>query len=154
MARLKDARVLAWLYMMRVFDKMEHLGDDHIQQMGVTGAQFDVLAQISTHEGINQQGLSEKLFVTKGNVCGLLGRMEEKGWVERRSDPNDRRAHRLYLTPEGRKVAERVMPAQEEFVAEQMSILTDEEQTTLRSLLRKLDKALPTHRTGLSANAD
>jgi DNA-binding MarR family transcriptional regulator len=140
--RLKDARVLAWLYMMRVFTKMERLGDEHIQGLGLTGAQFDVIAQLSQNEGISQQGLSEKLFVTKGNVCGLLGRMEEKGWVKREDDPDDRRAHRLYLTEKGRELAERVLPAQEEFVAEQMSILTDEEQATFRSLLRQLDRSL------------
>ena len=142
MTKLKDTRVLAWLYMMRVFNKMERLGDEHIQKLGLTGPQFDVLAQLSTHEGINQQGLSEKLFVTKGNVCGLLDRMEQRGWVERNSDPADRRAHRLHLTDEGRKVAECAMPAQEEFIVGQMSVLTDEEQATLRALLRKLDKSL------------
>lgn len=140
--RLKDARVLAWLYMMRVFSKMERLGDEHIQSLGLTGAQFDVIAQLSQNEGISQQGLSEKLFVTKGNVCGLLGRMEEKGWVRRDADPDDRRAHRLYLTDEGRELAERVLPAQEEFVAGQMSALTGEEQVALRGLLRQLDKSL------------
>lgn len=143
MARLKDARVLAWLYMMRVFNKMERLGDEHIQSMGLTGAQFDVLAQLSQNEGISQQGLSDKLFVTKGNVCGLLGRMEDKGWVRREDDPNDRRAHCLFLTDDGRRLAENVLPMQEVFVAEQMSVLSDEEQTTFRSLLRQLDKALP-----------
>ncbi len=142
--RLKDARVLAWLYMMRVFNKMERLGDENIQGLGMTGAQFDVIAQLSQNEGISQQGLSEKLFVTKGNVCGLLGRMEDKGWVRRENDPDDRRAHRLYLTDEGRAIAERVLPAQEEFIAEQMSVLTDDEQATLRSLLRQLDRSLAT----------
>ncbi|MEO5951381.1 MAG: MarR family transcriptional regulator [Chloroflexia bacterium] len=140
--RLKDARVLGWLYMMRVFTKMERMGDENIQGLGLTGAQFDVIAQLSQNEGISQQGLSEKLFVTKGNVCGLLGRMEEKGWVKREDDPTDRRAHRLYLTEAGRQLAERVMPVQEQFIVEQMSVLTDEEQTTFRSLLRQLDKSL------------
>lgn len=140
--RLRDTRVLGWLYMMRVFSKLERLGDGNIQDLGLTGAQFDVIAQLSQNEGISQQGLSEKLLVTKGNVCGLLGRMEEKGWVRRENDPEDRRAHRLYLTDEGRELAERVMPAQERFMADQMSVFTDEEQTTFRSLLRRLDKSL------------
>lgn len=143
MARLRDARVVAWLHMMRVFSKMERLADERIQAFSLTGPQFDVLAQLSQHEGISQQGLSEKLFVTKGNVCGLLDRMEQRGLVERKSDPGDRRAHRLYLTDKGRELAERAMPDQEQFIAEQMSVLTEEEQATLRSLLRQLDRALP-----------
>jgi DNA-binding MarR family transcriptional regulator len=143
MAKLNDARVLTWLYMMRVLDKLERLGDENIQRLGLTAAQFDVLAQLSTHEGISQQGLSDQLFVTKGNVSGLIGRLKDKGWVDRQSDPGDHRACRLFLTEQGRKIAECVMPAQEEFMVEQMSALTNEEQATLRSLLRKLDKSLP-----------
>jgi DNA-binding MarR family transcriptional regulator len=143
MARLRDTGVLGWLYMMRVFTKMERLAEEHVQKLGLTGAQFDVLAQLSLYEGLNQQQLSEKLLVTKGNVCGLINRMEEKGWVQRRADPKDRRAYRLYLTEEGRSKARQAIPAHERFMAGQMSTLTDEEQATLRSLLRQMDKSLP-----------
>ncbi|HST05006.1 MAG TPA: MarR family transcriptional regulator [Chloroflexia bacterium] len=134
---------MAWLQMMRVSDKMERLSNEHIRCLGMTGAQFDVLAQLSTHEGISQQALSEKLFVTKGNVCGLIGRMEQRDLVKRRPDPNDKRANLLFLTEKGRALAERVMPEQERFVAEQMNALSEQEQTTLRSLLRQLDRSLP-----------
>jgi DNA-binding MarR family transcriptional regulator len=109
----------------------------------MTGAQFDVLAQLSSHEGISQQALSEKLFVTKGNVCGLIGRMEQHNLVERRPDPKDKRANLLFLTDKGRALAEKVMPEQERFIAEKMSVLTPEEEATLRGLLRQLDRSLP-----------
>jgi DNA-binding MarR family transcriptional regulator len=141
--RLRDTRVVAWLHMMRVSDKMAKLSNEHIRCLGMTGAQFDVLAQLSTHEGISQQALSEKLFVTKGNVCGLIGRMEQHDLVKRRPDPNDKRANLLFLTDKGRALAEKVMPEQERFVAQQMSALTPEEEATLRRLLRQLDRSLP-----------
>ena len=141
--RLRDTRVVAWLHMMRVSDKMAKLSNEHIRCLGMTGAQFDVLAQLITHEGISQQALSEKLFVTKGNVCGLIGRMEQHDLVKRRPDPNDKRANLLFLTDKGRALAEKVMPEQERFVAQQMSALTPEEEATLRRLLRQLDRSLP-----------
>lgn len=141
--RLRDTRVMAWLHMMRVSDKMAKLSNEHIRCLGMTGAQFDVLAQLSTHEGISQQALSEKLFVTKGNVCGLIGRMEQHDLVKRRPDPNDKRANLLFLTDKGRALAEKVMPEQERFLAQQMSALTPEEEATLRRLLRQLDRSLP-----------
>lgn len=143
--RLRDTRVVAWLQMMRVSDKMAKLANEHIRCLGMTGAQFDVLAQLSTHEGISQQALSEKLFVTKGNVCGLIGRMEQRQLVERRPDPSDKRANLLFLTDKGRALAEKIMPEQERFVAEQMSVLTPDEESTFRSLLRQLDRSLPNH---------
>jgi DNA-binding MarR family transcriptional regulator len=141
--RLRDTRVVAWLQMMRVSDKMARLSNEHIRCLGMTGAQFDVLAQLSTHEGISQQTLSEKLFVTKGNVCGLIGRMEQRDLVERRPDPNDKRANLLFLTDKGRALAENVMPEQERFIAELMSVLSPDEETTFRTLLRQLDRSLP-----------
>ena len=141
--RLRDTRVVAWLHMMRVSDKMAKLSNEHIRCLGMTGAQFDVLAQLSTHEGISQQALSEKLFVTKGNVCGLIGRMEQHDLVKRRPDPNDKRANLLFLTDKGRALAEKVMPEQERFVPQQMSALTPEDEATLRRLLRQLERSLP-----------
>lgn len=136
--------------MMRVSSKMERLSSEHIRILGMTSAQFDVLAQLSTHEGISQQALSEILFVTKGNVCGLIGRMEQRDLVERRPDPDDRRANLLFLTEKGKALAQRVMPEQERFIAEQMSALSQDEEATFRTLLRQLDRSLP----GNPAQAD
>jgi DNA-binding MarR family transcriptional regulator len=142
MGRVKDTGVLAWLYMMRVSDKMERLSHDNLLKFDLTPAQFDVLAHLIAAEGISQQTLSEKLFVTKGNVCGLIGRLEERGLVERRTDPDDRRSNMLFLTPAGRELAERAVPAQEEFIIEHMGTLCQEQQQQLKSLLRHLDKRM------------
>jgi DNA-binding MarR family transcriptional regulator len=142
MARVKDKGVLAWLYMMRVSDKMERLSHDNLLRFDLTPAQFDVLAHLIAAEGISQQTLSEKLFVTKGNVCGLIGRLEERGLVERRTDPEDRRSNMLFLTPAGRELTERVVPAHEQFIREHMSTLDAEQQQQLKSLMRHLDKNL------------
>ena len=70
---------------------------------GLTGPQFDVLATLHRGEGIMQQELAARMLVTKGNVTGVVDRMEALGWIERRPDPEDRRVNRLYLTEaEGR----------------------------------------------------
>lgn len=142
MARLKDKGVLAWLFMMRVADKMDRMSGEELARFDLTQAQFDVLAHLIAQEGITQQELSEKLFVTKGNVCGLIGRLESRGLVERRCDPGDRRSNLLFLTESGRKLAEEVVPAHEEFVSAQMGALNPEEQQSLRTLLRRLDKSI------------
>lgn len=140
MSRVKDTGVLAWLYMMRVSDKMERLSHDNLTRFDLTPAQFDVLAHLIAAEGISQQTLSEKLFVTKGNVCGLIDRLEDRGLVVRRPDPEDRRSNLLFLTPAGRELTERAVPAQEKFIIEHMSTLCSEQQQQLKSLLRYLDK--------------
>ena len=142
MAKIRDIGVLGWIYMMRVSDKLHRLSGEHLTQYDLTDAQFDVLVQLSAEEGISQQALSTRLLVTKGNVCGLIDRMEARNLVQRKADPDDRRSNLLFLTPQGRMLAQRVVPAQEEFISKHMGALSPEEIQTLRTLLRKLDKSI------------
>ena len=142
MSGVRNPGLLAWLYMMRVSNKIHHASADHLEKYDLTAAQFDVLAHLNAKSGISQQALSERLLVTKGNVCGLIDRMESRGLVSRRSHPDDRRLNLLYLTDEGKALAARVVPAHEEFLKQQMEHLSAEEQRTLSGLLRDLDRSL------------
>ncbi|HEX3051439.1 MAG TPA: MarR family transcriptional regulator, partial [Aggregatilineaceae bacterium] len=91
---------------------------------------------------LSQQTLAERLLVTKGNVAGLIDRMEAAGLVDRCAHPEDRRAHKLFLTKAGEDVFRQAAPALEETISGQLSGLTDAEQVTLLSLLAKLDRTL------------
>jgi len=144
MARLKDKGVLVWLYMMRVTDKLHRLEGDNVARYNLTPAKFGVLAHLWAHDGITQQELSQLLVVTKGNTCGLIDRLEKDGLVMRVSDPVDRRSNHLHLTPEGRELAAEVVPANERFISDYMSVLSRQEQETLRALLRRLDRSIVT----------
>lgn len=78
---------------------------------GLTGAQYNVLNVVAaTRDGLSQRELSDHLVVDRSNVTGLIDRMEREGWVKRTDDPGDRRIYRVVLTPEGRKLWERVTP--------------------------------------------
>ncbi len=137
--RRPDASVRAWLRLVRVFQKVEQASLDDIRREGLSMGQFDVLAQVGAAEGSTQQQVADALLVTKSNVCQLLDRMERAGLVERRPDG---RANRLYLTPAGRQLYDRVVPAHERLIAEQLSALSPTEQVQLLGLLRRVDRAL------------
>jgi len=81
--------------------------EQRARPLGLTRAQGQVLAHLARHEGINQSGLAEVLEVEPITLARLIDRMEEAGLVERRDDPADRRAHRLYLTERARPMLER-----------------------------------------------
>jgi MarR family transcriptional regulator for hemolysin len=68
------------------------------RRMQLTQAQWRALAYLSRHQGINQTGLADILEVRPMTLARLIDRLQEDGWVERRSNPDDRRACRLYLT--------------------------------------------------------
>jgi DNA-binding MarR family transcriptional regulator len=108
----------------------------------LSGAQFDVLAHVGASEGMTQQELADSLLVTKGNVCQLLDKLEGRGLISRRQEG---RANRLFLTEAGRRVFDEVVPAHEAVIADQFSLLSEEEQALLHELLRKFDWALDAH---------
>ncbi len=142
MSGIRNWGLMAWLYLMRTFNKIERRSNEHLAQYDLTHAQFEVLAHLRKHAGISQQALSERLLVTKGNVCGLIGRMEGRGLVVRCADPEDRRLNLLHLTEAGKALADEVVPVQEEFIVEQLGGLSEAEQRTLHTLLRRLDRTL------------
>jgi DNA-binding MarR family transcriptional regulator len=131
--------LLAWLRLVRVFQKVDRASSDSLRCRQLSPAQLDVLAKVGSTEGISQQELADALLVTKGNVCQLLDKMEGSGLLERRPDG---RVNRLFLTDQGRQVHDDVVPRHDALLAEQFSTLTEDEQRELLRLLRQLDHAL------------
>ncbi|MDF2702099.1 MAG: transcriptional regulator, MarR family [Rubrobacteraceae bacterium] len=124
---------------MRVYQKVDRASADHLRGWGLSVAQFDVLARVGSQAGIKQQEVADSLLVTKGNVCQLLDRMEDRGLIVRRREG---RANHLFLTEAGRRLYDEAVPAQEAMVSERFSALSNEEQAQLHELLRKLDTSL------------
>jgi MarR family transcriptional regulator for hemolysin len=73
--------------------------DQRARQFGISRAQWAVLVRIGRHEGLKQTELADILDLQPISLTRLLDRLAENGLIERRADPNDRRANRLYLTP-------------------------------------------------------
>src|SRR6266567_2100282 len=131
--------VRTWLHMNHVSYKVQRRLLRHLEDYNLTLAQFGVLAQLQAFPDISQQRLADWLFVTKGNVVGLLNRLESRGLVERRPDPEDGRSHVVSLTKQGAALAAQVVPEHEELVAECMGLIAPEDQRTLHQLLNRLD---------------
>jgi MarR family transcriptional regulator for hemolysin len=72
--------------------------DRRTRELGLTRSQWWVLNNLYFNEGITQSELADLLDVEKPTLGRLLDRLEDKGWLERRGDPSDRRAKRVYLT--------------------------------------------------------
>jgi len=77
-------------------------------QFGITRAQWAVLARLDRFEGLKQSELAEMLDLQPISLTRLLDRLGAGGLIERRPDPNDRRAKRLYLTSAARPLLDRL----------------------------------------------
>jgi DNA-binding MarR family transcriptional regulator len=81
--------------------------------------------------------LSQRLMVSNGNITGLVDRLLAQGLLDRQAAPNDRRAHLVRLTAEGRRSFRAMAAAHETWIAEIFSDLTAAERETLMRLLGK-----------------
>ncbi|HET7848183.1 MAG TPA: MarR family transcriptional regulator [Pseudolabrys sp.] len=82
--------------------------DQRARQFGMTRAQWAVLVRLDRSEGLKQSELAEILDLQPITLTRLLDRLDASGLIERRPDPNDRRANRLYLTPAARPLLDRL----------------------------------------------
>lgn len=74
--------------------------DQNAKGLGLTRAQWQVLAHLRRAEGIQQSGLADILEVEPITLARIVDRLEAAGLVERRPDPKDRRVKRLFLRPD------------------------------------------------------
>ena len=80
--------------------------DHRAKGRGTTRAQWIVLFRLRDQEGLSQVDLADVLELQPISLVRLLDRLVEHGLVERRHDPRDRRANRLFLTASGRQLAD------------------------------------------------
>jgi DNA-binding MarR family transcriptional regulator len=125
----------------RFQNRLERRSAEALAVHGLSLPQFDVLATLSHGEGITQQELAEHLLVTKGNVVGLIDRVSAAGWVERRPDPEDRRANRLYLTDAGKRLLAKAAPCQAALLGKVFGTLTEAELRQFHALLGRVENA-------------
>jgi DNA-binding MarR family transcriptional regulator len=112
-----EPSVRVWFRLIRLEARMQAAVGERLRAIGVSIPQCDVLTTLTEQEGVSQQELAKRLYVTKGNISGLIDRLEEAGFVERRSTACDRRQHALYLTNAGREMADKAIAVQYRWIA-------------------------------------
>jgi DNA-binding MarR family transcriptional regulator len=109
------------------------------EHVGMTLSRFDYLAQLHrAPEGLRMSQLSQRLMVTGGSVTGLTDELVRQGHVVREGDPQDRRSHRVMLTPAGRAAIEAAAGIHEQWVVELFGTLSAQDRTQLLQLLGRL----------------
>jgi DNA-binding MarR family transcriptional regulator len=107
-----------WFRLIRLHTRSRVAISNRLRAYDLSVPQCDVLTTLTEKEGLSQQELASRLYVTKGNISGLVDRLVANGLVERRSFAGDRRSHAIHLTPGGRDLAALAIEAQKNFVAE------------------------------------
>ncbi len=97
-----------------------------------------LLVLIRDNEGIRQKDLSCRNGVKPATITGMLNKLEAKQYVYRVPDETDRRSMRVYLTPEGRRLADYSAQFMEDMIEQLFVGFSDEELKTLMLLTSKM----------------
>ena len=124
--------------------------DQRARQFGISRAQWAVLVRINLTEGLKQSEFAELLDLQPISLTRLLDRLADNRLIERRSDPNDRRANRLFLMPAARPLLEQLMELGQDMMA---TVLDGLDAKTVERMLKELGTMKNNLRRAISANA-
>jgi DNA-binding MarR family transcriptional regulator len=110
--------------------------DNRAKERGTTRAQWIVLFRLRQQEGLSQVDLADVLELQPISLVRLLDRLVEHGLLERRPDPKDRRANRLFLTSRGRQLVDDLDNLRDAIALDVLRDIPDEAiQTSLDTLV-------------------
>jgi MarR family transcriptional regulator, transcriptional regulator for hemolysin len=116
--------------------------DQKAANFGLTRAKWAVLARLDRFEGLKQNELAEMLDLQPISLTRLLDGLSENGLIERRPDPNDRRAKRLFLTPAARPLLDRLSELGEDLMTTALAGLDQSEASALLTSLMAIKENL------------
>jgi DNA-binding MarR family transcriptional regulator len=133
---LRTLRALAETY-----EQVFRTSDRHIESLGLTPAQFDVIATLGDTDGMTCKQLGEGTLITKGTLTGVVDRLEERGLVVRNRGQRDNRQVHVRLTPEGERVFHATFQPHVDFLAGHFAGMAPERQALMTELLRELQQS-------------
>jgi DNA-binding MarR family transcriptional regulator len=123
---------------------------EQLEPLGIEPRHFGMLARLAANEGKAQQAIGELIGLNPTQMVFLVDELEDRGLVERRRNPADRRSYGLYLTGAGRDMLARVQAVARTHQGMLGASLTEPEREHLTALLRRLaaeqgitDESLP-----------
>jgi DNA-binding MarR family transcriptional regulator len=108
---------------------------EQMDVVDLTPPHAGILRAIATEPGRSQQALSAQLGLLPSRVVAYVDELEDRGYVERRRNPDDRRLHALYLTASGKKLMQKIGDLARQHERRLTAGLDAEQRATLRDLL-------------------
>ena len=102
---------------------------------GLTSTQWRVILHLKRLDGQTQSELADVLDMGKVSLGGLIDRLEESHWVERRADPKDRRMKRIFLTAKVNEIDDEMTKTGYVLIEQTLRNLSEDERDSLVNLL-------------------
>lgn len=129
---------------------LEHILNDKLLALGITYQQWTVLVWLAlAGKGLSQAQLAERMRIECSTLTGILERMEDKGWITRESDPEDRRKKIVRPTQQALDDWRSMVDVAHQIRAQAIAGISptdlDNLRRTLSIILNNLGEELPTH---------
>ncbi|UYV15020.1 MarR family winged helix-turn-helix transcriptional regulator [Porphyrobacter sp. ULC335] len=118
--------------------QLRRLFDDRVRGLGLTGPQARLLLALERHPRENQAFYAERLEIEPITLTRIVDRLEDAGWIERKSDPGDRRARILHLTDKSRGIVTRLNSSVEALFEDMLDGFDPAERVMFGSLLDRI----------------
>ncbi|HEX5307600.1 MAG TPA: MarR family transcriptional regulator [Solirubrobacteraceae bacterium] len=110
--------------------------------LGLEPREFALLRTIAPQQGASQQAIGEQLQIPPSRMVAFVDGLEQRGLVERRANPEDRRARALYLTAKGRELLAEAFALASGLEAQLCADLSERDRETLLDALRRVGAQL------------
>lgn len=122
----------------KVVKKIQRYYDSALNTFEITPAQFYVLNVLLENNGLKFKSLAEKAHMDGSTLTGILDRMENSGFLERRPDPEDRRSLLVFLTEKAELIGPEIAKKADELEEKIRSQFSDKEFSNFIKVLDKL----------------
>lgn len=109
-----------------------------LEPYGISGGQFVILLSLSRHDGVSQEKISDQLKIDKTLAAKSIKKLELNGYLRRETDPSDRRAYNVFLTPKAHELIPLIRETKNNWEKAVMSGLSKEECRTVEKILGKM----------------
>ncbi len=118
--------------------QLRRLFDERVRSLGLTGPQARLLLSLERAPDQNQAFYAERLDIEPITLTRIVDRLEDAGWIERQTDPADRRARILHLTDKSRSIVLRLRTGVEELSEDMLDGFDAGERRLFASLLDRI----------------
>ena len=127
-----------WIVLTRCHRALSQLVERSIAESGLGFSDFAALEALLHKGPLTISEIQAKVPLASGSMTAAVDRIEKKGFIIRKTTPEDRRARLLELTPAGKRVVESAFKKHAQDLEAVMSVLSDEEKRQLYALVKKL----------------
>lgn len=117
---------------------MRTIFDRRVKTLGLTRPQWLALVRLNRRPGASQSELADMMEIERAPAGKIVDRLEERGWIERRPDPDDRRINRIFLTEVGERLHATISPIALATVSDALGDLNVGEVARLTQLMSRV----------------